>query len=363
MFYLGIDQHARQLTISLRNEEGDVLEARQVSTEPKKVNAFFRAAHPRDNRERGILRHRARSVRLQRLADADAQRLPLPQSDSDPARRTQEAEDRPARRRGAERTVMGQPAAAAGGQARPRSPPGRHLVRHGPGEPTAHDAPQGSRSSARPASSTRSSTSSAATICSGRCRPRRSQREWQSPGSRDSSSRRLIAWNSITCWRTWSTSSRRMMQLEQVLARALRLQRNRHAAGDDPGVGRFTATALACRIGRVERFPRARSLANYWGLTPGCRNSGEYRPAAGQDHQGRQRHGPLAAGPIGSSKCCARIGSCANGTSGSNAGGVVGIARVAVMRKLATIIWHMVSQGKTYGECRVLINGMNERIF
>ena len=41
MLYLGIDQHARQLTISLRDEEGDVLEARQVSTAPTKVNAFF----------------------------------------------------------------------------------------------------------------------------------------------------------------------------------------------------------------------------------------------------------------------------------------------------------------------------------
>ncbi|TWU25714.1 hypothetical protein [Bythopirellula polymerisocia] len=41
MLYLGIDQHARQLTISFRNEEGDVLQARQVSTKPEKVNAFF----------------------------------------------------------------------------------------------------------------------------------------------------------------------------------------------------------------------------------------------------------------------------------------------------------------------------------
>ena len=41
MLYLGIDQHARQLTISLRNEDGDVVQARQVSTEPEKVNAFF----------------------------------------------------------------------------------------------------------------------------------------------------------------------------------------------------------------------------------------------------------------------------------------------------------------------------------
>src|SRR5581483_9341589 len=41
MFYLGIDQHARQITISLRDEGGDVVQARQVSTEPKRINAFF----------------------------------------------------------------------------------------------------------------------------------------------------------------------------------------------------------------------------------------------------------------------------------------------------------------------------------
>jgi hypothetical protein len=41
MLYLGIDQHARPLSVSIRNEDGDVVEARQVSTEPKKVNSFF----------------------------------------------------------------------------------------------------------------------------------------------------------------------------------------------------------------------------------------------------------------------------------------------------------------------------------
>jgi hypothetical protein len=41
MLYLGIDQHARQITISLRDEGGDVLQARQVSTQPEKVRAFF----------------------------------------------------------------------------------------------------------------------------------------------------------------------------------------------------------------------------------------------------------------------------------------------------------------------------------
>ena len=41
MLYLGIDQHARQITISLRDEKGDVVQARQVSTEPKKISDFF----------------------------------------------------------------------------------------------------------------------------------------------------------------------------------------------------------------------------------------------------------------------------------------------------------------------------------
>ena len=41
MLYLGIDQHARQITISLRDDSGDVLQARQVSTQPEKIQAFF----------------------------------------------------------------------------------------------------------------------------------------------------------------------------------------------------------------------------------------------------------------------------------------------------------------------------------
>lgn len=41
MLYLGIDQHARQITVSLRDDHGDVLLARQVSTQPEKIRAFF----------------------------------------------------------------------------------------------------------------------------------------------------------------------------------------------------------------------------------------------------------------------------------------------------------------------------------
>jgi len=41
MLYLGIDQHAKQLTISLRNEQGGVILKRQVSTEPQRCSEFF----------------------------------------------------------------------------------------------------------------------------------------------------------------------------------------------------------------------------------------------------------------------------------------------------------------------------------
>ncbi len=41
MLFLGIDQHARQLTVSLRDQSGDVVLARQVSIQPEKILEFF----------------------------------------------------------------------------------------------------------------------------------------------------------------------------------------------------------------------------------------------------------------------------------------------------------------------------------
>ena len=41
MLYLGIDLHRKQMTVCLRNEHGDVVLRRQVSTRPKKVEEFL----------------------------------------------------------------------------------------------------------------------------------------------------------------------------------------------------------------------------------------------------------------------------------------------------------------------------------
>ncbi|MEL7500825.1 MAG: hypothetical protein AAFN77_24750, partial [Planctomycetota bacterium] len=43
MFYLGIDQHAKQLTINLRDSTGDAVPGRQVSRAAKNVLELFEA--------------------------------------------------------------------------------------------------------------------------------------------------------------------------------------------------------------------------------------------------------------------------------------------------------------------------------
>ena len=148
-------------------------------------------------------------------------------------------------------------------------------------------------------------------------------------------------------------AQRRVEDLEKLIAQRCATSHAAVLLATMPGVGAYTATALACRVGRVERFPRSHSLANYWGLTPGCRNSGE----------NNQRLGSITKAGSGVARWLLaqmtrqvlrkdprlrewfkRI----KRRRGSS------IARVAVMRKLATVIWHMLSKKKTYAECRAL---------
>ena len=95
----------------------------------------------------------------------------------------------------------------------------------------------------------------------------------------------------------------RAAELEKVIAERCETNESATILLSTPGIAHFAAISLACRVGRVERFPLSHSLPNYWGLTPGSRNSGK----------NNQRLGHIT-----------KAGS--------------GIARVAVMRKLATII-------------------------
>jgi transposase len=55
MFYLGIDQHRKQLTVNLRNEEGDVVLKRQVSTQWDRVRKFFEELEQQAELEGGFM--------------------------------------------------------------------------------------------------------------------------------------------------------------------------------------------------------------------------------------------------------------------------------------------------------------------
>lgn len=114
-----------------------------------------------------------------------------------------------------------------------------------------------------------------------------------------------------------------------------------------PGCGAYSSLALACRIGSIERFPRPGSLANYWGLTPGCRNSGEVTDRLGAiTKQGsavaRFILGQLVLHILRRDAWMRAWYGRIKRRRGSK------IARVAVMRRLATIIWNMVQHHEAY---------------
>ena len=155
---------------------------------------------------------------------------------------------------------------------------------------------------------------------------------------------------------------KRLKHLEQVIAQRSACSKEAAILSSMPGAGRgFTALSLVCRVGRIKRFPRGHSLANYWGLTPGCRNSVENDQRLGRItkagsamarwllaqlvHKVLYRDAPLR-------EWFKRI----KRRRGST------VARLAVMRKLATIIWHMLSKRKSYAECRAVAGaGAEER--
>jgi transposase len=114
-----------------------------------------------------------------------------------------------------------------------------------------------------------------------------------------------------------------------------------------PSAGSFMALGLAAHVGDITRFPRPRSLANYWGLTPSCRNSGEKNQRLGSiskegSNLARFLLGQLVMHVL---KHDGRLRAWYLGIKRRRG---AKIARVAVMRRLTTIIWHMLTHREAY---------------
>ncbi|MDZ4688077.1 MAG: IS110 family transposase [Planctomycetaceae bacterium] len=350
MFYLGIDQHARQLTISLRNEQGDVVQSRQVSTQPEKIQEFL------ERLKRDVLRDGESFVAvvevcgfndwlLQALEEHQCHKVILIQPEE---RKKQKTDRRDAAALSEllwvnrERFLAGKPI---------------HGLRQ-------VQLPSATDQQNRRLTTLRKEASEARTRVINKIKHllRRHNLQWSLP-TKTFPTQRAVAWLKELVLpeidrlemgfllADLERTQQRVDELERVIIERSRNNEDEKLLRSIPGVSYFTATSLACRVGNVQRFPRARSLANYWGLTPGCRNSGEHSQRLGHitkagsntarwllaqvTHQALRKDGRLR-------EWYKRI----RRRRGST------IARVAVMIKLATVIWQMLRKRQTYSECR-----------
>ena len=274
MLYLAIDQHRKQLTVNLRNEAGDVILKRQVSTEWKRVREFLEDIRERSEPEGGFVAILEvcgfNDWLLKLLEEYGCRETILVQ----PEKRSKKKTDRrDANALG--RDPVGQPRAAAGGQ-------------EGPGGPSravcpASRTPKTGRSpgcgsvwgdSAR-GRSTRSSTSCANTTWSRSVPPKGSTRSRGRSGWPKCPSARSTGWRWTNSWSQWKLWDEQIEKVEAEIAKRQAKSKTAAILATIPGCGAYGSLALASRIGPIERFPRPGSLANYWGLTPRCRNSGE----------------------------------------------------------------------------------------
>src|SRR5262245_16685263 len=352
MLYLGIDQLARQITISLRDEQGDVLQARQVSTQPEKIHAFFQQL----TRERLQPDEAFVAVLevcgfndwlIHLLHEYHCHQVILIQPDD---RKKCKTDRRDAASLSEvlwvnrERLLQGQPVR------------GLRQV----------DIASSADQEDRRLTTLRQEAGQARTRLVNQVRhiQRRHNLQWQMPTKRFPT-KAAVAWlKPLVLPATdrlemdhllldLERVQQRVKDLEQVIAQRCGVSVEAVLLSSMPGVSYFTATALACRVGRVERCSRSRTLTNSRGRTPGCRNSGE----------NTQRLGNITKAGSGMARWLlaqvthkvlrkdARLREWYKRIKrrrGST------IARVAVMRKLATIIWHMLRKRKTYVECRAL---------
>jgi transposase len=144
-------------------------------------------------------------------------------------------------------------------------------------------------------------------------------------------------------WKMWD----RQIDSVDPLIR-VRFQRNKNARvlATIVGVSHYMALTIASRIGSIERFPRGRSLANFFGLTPGSRSSGDQQRTGHITKEGsrlvRFMLGQLVLHMLRRDGKMRAWYKRIKQRRGSK------IARVAVMRRIAVIMWHMLSKREAY---------------
>ena len=345
MLYLGIDQHRKQLTVNLRNEQGDIEWKRQVSTRWDRVRKFFEELRQQAEPEGGF----AAVVEvcgfthwlLTMLAEYGCREVVLIQ----PEKRSKKKTDRRDAAKLSQTLWVNRQRLLAGKKV--------HGLKRITPASAADEKDRQLTSLRRRMGWLRTRTVNRVQHillkhnlqqdCPTKNIKTQKARRWLAEvplGEMDRMEMDML----LSQWKLWDE------QLEQLQKKIEARQRtNRVAAivATMPGAGAYSSLALASRIGSIDRFPRPGSLANYWGLTPGCRNSGDATDRLGSITKQGSAMVRFILGQMvlhvlrrdASMKAWyARI----KRRRGSK------IARVAVMRRLATILWHMVKNNEPY---------------
>jgi transposase len=345
MLYLAIDQHRKQLTVNLRDEEGSILLQRQVSTRWQAVRDFFEDMQKRGREAGGwmviVEVCGFNDWLLKVLVEYEVTEIVLLQAED---RQRQKTDRRDANRLG-ELLWLNRHRLAA--QLRVQGI--RRVVI--PSEDERLD---------RHLTSLRFGIGRERTRLLNRIKAllRRHNLEQECPtkGMQTQQARRWLE--------KLPLGELERLELDQLLARWERLEPEREALeakirqrqrrngaaalmATIPGMAAYTSLALACRVGDVKRFPRPRSLANYWGLAPSCRDSGQSTQRLGSIT--KQGSG-LARFLLGQAvvHVLRKDGVLRNWYKGIKRRRGSKIARVAVMRRLTTAIWHMLHKQQPY---------------
>ena len=345
MLYLGIDQHRKQLTVNLRNEQGDVVLKRQVSTRWDRVRKFFDDLRQQARPEGGFVAIvevcSFNQWLLEMLDEYGCREIALIQPEKRSKKKTDQRDANELCQTlwvNRERLIAGKPV--------------HGLKRIVP--PSKEDARD------RELTALRQRMKSSCTRTTNKV-----QRILLKHNLQQECPTKSIHTKKARCWLTelpldeiermemnmllaqWKLWNEQLEQLQKKIEQRQRIHPIAPIVASMPGAGAYSSLALASRIGSIDRFPRPSSLANYWGLTPGCRNSGDATDRLGSiTKQGSGiarfilgqmvlhvlRRDPLMKAWYGRIK--RRRGS--------------KIARVAVMRRLATILWHMIKHGEAY---------------
>lgn len=345
MWYLGIDLHRKQMTVSLRNESGDVLLRRQVSTRRPKLEEFRQQLHQAiATNEKYVA-----VVEVCGFHDWLVQWLRQDERCHDvlivqPLGRSATKTDR--------RDAHGLSELLWVNRERLQRAERVHGVR------TVH-VPSEDEQADRCLTMTRERLVRRRTQTLNQIHKilRRRNLEWDRPTKTFQTVKvrqwlktvqldltdRLAMSHLLAQWELWDEQ---LLAVDGWIRERFLTNRDARLLATMPGVSMFIGLAIACRISPIERFPRGRSLANFLGLTPGCSSSGDTERVGSITKIGSRMVRYLLAQAI--QHLLRRDGTVRTWYLRIKRRRGSKIARVAVMRRTATIMWRMLSTGEPW---------------